>query len=45
MALVKYWPLFKMVAIVNVYRQMLTEVRLQTHADSMKLAETIIKII
>jgi len=24
MALVKYWPIFKMAAIVNLYRQMLT---------------------
>jgi len=42
MNLVKYWPIFKMVAIVNLYRQMLTGVRLQAH--SMKLAETMIKI-
>jgi len=40
MALLKYWPIFKMAAIVNLYRQMLTGVRLQAHADSMKLAET-----
>jgi len=37
MALVKYWPKFEMAAIVNLYRQMLTVVRLQAHADSMKL--------
>jgi len=42
MALVKYLPIFK---IVNLYRQMLTGVRLQAHADSMKLAETMVKII
>jgi len=42
MALVKYWPIFKMAAIVNLYRLMLTVVRLQAHADSMKLAETMI---
>jgi len=35
-ALVKYWPIFKMAAIVNLYRQMLTGVGLQGHADSMK---------
>jgi len=29
-----------MVAIVNLYRQMLTGVRLQAHSDSMKLDET-----
>jgi len=46
MALVKYLPIFKMVAIVNhLYRQMMTGVRLQAHVDSMKLAETMIKII
>jgi len=45
MALVKYRPIFKMAAIVNLYRQMLTGVRLQSHADSIKLAETMIKII
>jgi len=45
MAIVKYLPIFKMAAIVNLYRQMLTGVRLQAHADSMKLAETMIKII
>jgi len=31
-----------MTAIVNLYRQVLTGVRLQAHADSMKLTETII---
>jgi len=45
MALVKYLPIFKMTAIVNLYQQMLTEVWLQEHVDSMKLAETMIKII
>jgi len=34
-----------MAAFVNLYRQMLTGVRLQAHVDSMKLAETMIKII
>jgi len=34
-----------MAVIVNLYWQMLTVVRLQAHADSMKLAETMIKII
>jgi len=43
MALVKYLPIFKMAAIVKLYRQILTGV--QAHADSMKLAETKIKII
>jgi len=45
MALLKYRPIFKMAANVNVYRQMLTGVRLQTHVDSVKLAETMIKLI
>jgi len=44
MALVKHLPIFKMVAIVNLYRHMLTGVRLQVYADSMNLAETTIKI-
>jgi len=44
MALVKYLPIFKMAAIVNLHRQMLTGVRLQAHAVSMKLAQTMIKI-
>jgi len=43
MALVKYWPILKM--YINIYRLMLTGVWLQAHADSMKLAETIFKII
>jgi len=43
MVLVKYCPIFKMAAIVNLYRQMLTGVRIQAHADSMKLAETMIR--
>jgi len=34
-----------MATIVNLYQQMLTVVRLQAHVDSMKLAETINKII
>jgi len=42
MALVKYWQIFKMAIIVSLYRQMLTGVWLQAHADSMKLAETMI---
>jgi len=37
--------MFEMTAIVNAYRHKLTGVRLQAHADSMKLAETMIKII
>jgi len=45
MALVKYLPIFKMAAIVNLYQLMLTGIRLQAHVDSMKLAETMIKII
>jgi len=45
MALVKYWHIFKTAAIVNLYLQMLTGTQLQAHADSMKLAETMIKII
>jgi len=45
MALVKHLPIFKMAAIVNLYQQMLTGVRIQAHVDSMKLAETMIKII
>jgi len=45
MSLVKYLPVFKMAAIINLYQQMLTRVRLQAHADSMKLTETTIKII
>jgi len=45
MALVKYLPICKMAAVVNLYQQMLTGVRLQAHVDSMKLAETMIKII
>jgi len=45
MALVKYLPIFKMATIVNLNQQMLTGVRLQAHVDSMKLAETMIKII
>jgi len=45
MALVKCWPIFKMAAIVNLYRQMLAGVWLQAHPDSMELAETMIKII
>jgi len=45
MALVKYRPIFKMAAIVNLHRQMLTGVRIQAHVDSIKLAETMIKII
>jgi len=45
MALVKYLPIFKIAAIVNLYRQMLTGVRLQAHAVSVKLAQTMIKII
>jgi len=45
MAEVKYWSIFKMAAIVNLYRQMLTGVRLQAHSDSIELAETMIKII
>jgi len=45
MALVKYLPIFKMADIVNLYRQMLTGVRLQAHAYSTKLAETMVKII
>jgi len=44
-ALVKYLPIFKTAAIVNLYQQMLTGVRLQAHVDSMKLAETMTKII
>jgi len=44
MAFVKYLPIFKMAAIVK-YRQMLTGVRLQAHADSIKLTATMIKII
>jgi len=35
----------KMAAIVNLYWQMLTGVRLEAHADSIKPAETMIKII
>jgi len=35
MALLKYLPIFKMAAIVNLYQQMLTGVRLQAHVDSM----------
>jgi len=34
-----------MAAIVNLYQQMLTGFRLQAHADSMKLAKTMIKLI
>jgi len=45
MALVKYLPIFKMAAIVNSLWQMLTGVRIQAHADSIKLAETMIKIL
>jgi len=45
MALVKYLPIFKMATIVNLYRQMLTGVRLQVHVVSIKLAQTMIKII
>jgi len=45
MVLVKYWPIFKMASIVNLYWLMLTGFRLQAHADSMKLVETMIKII
>jgi len=45
MALVKYRPILKMADNVNLYRQMLTGVRLYEHADSMKLAETMIKLI
>jgi len=45
MALVKYWPIFKMAAIINLYRHMLTGVQLQAHADSIRLAATMIKII
>jgi len=45
MTIVKYLPIIKMASIVNLYREMLTAVRLQAHADSMKLAETIIKLI
>jgi len=45
MALVKYLPIFKMAAIINLYRQMLTVVRLQAHAVSTKLGQTMIKII
>jgi len=32
MTLVKYWPIFKMATIVNLYRQMLTGVPLRTGA-------------
>jgi len=47
MALVKYLPIFKMAAVVNLYQQisMLTGVRLQAHIESMRLAEAMIKII
>jgi len=45
MALVKCWPIINLAAIVNLYWQMLTGVRLQAHTESMKLAETVIKII
>jgi len=45
MALVKYLPIFKMATIVNLYQQMLEGVWLQSHVDSIKLAETMIKII
>jgi len=45
MAVLKCCPIFKMAAIINLYRQMLTGVQLQVHADLMKLAETIIKVI
>jgi len=45
MALVKFWSIFKMAVIVNLHRQMLTGVQLMAHVDSMKLAETMIKII
>jgi len=41
----EYLPIFKMAAIVNLYRQMVTGVRLQGHADSVSLAETMIKIL
>jgi len=44
MALVKYRPILKMATIVNLYRQMLTGVRLQ-RMQTMKLAETMIKLI
>jgi len=44
-ALVKYRPISKMAVIVNSYRQMLIGVRLQAHADLIKLAETVIKLI
>jgi len=44
MALVKYLPIFKMADIVNLYRQMLTGVRLQAHAVSMKPAQKMIMI-
>jgi len=37
MALLKYRPIFKMDAIVNLYRQMLTGVQLQAYVDSVKL--------
>jgi len=43
MALVNHRPIFKMAAIVTLYRQMLTGVRLHATADSMQLAETMIK--
>jgi len=45
MALVKHLAIYKMAAFVNLYQQMLTGVRLQAHVDSMKLVETMIKII
>jgi len=45
MAIVKYLLIFKMSVIVNGYWQMLTGVRSQAHADSMKLAERMTKII
>jgi len=45
MALLKYLQIFKMAAIVNLYRLMLTGILLQVHADSMKLAETMIRMI
>jgi len=45
MTLVKYLQIFKITTIVNLYRQMLRGVRIQAHADSKKLAETMIKMI
>jgi len=43
MAVIKYRSMFKM-ARHRKYRKMLTGVALQVHADSMKLAETMIQL-